>query len=218
MKNIIFTLNSLGSDLSTLFAGESWEKRDIQDLSSIDYDLIRNNKGMLLVRCGDKERVKSLFANFELRSCNLPTAFLLDYEDQEIINLCYQNDFTHIFMRSDRHLVLKAHINYTFKNYELTVRNNGQKWLRHIDPKQFTKKEFQIIEFIAQAPMTELSREELQDCIWGNTRNTTNKLDVHICNLRKKLTRQDVVIQTNERGKVSLAFNGRLDFDEEVGP
>lgn len=217
MRKIIFALNSKDFDLSSLTEGTNWEKYEIDELSGIDYNLIKSNKAILLVGCSQKQTVLDLFASFELSSCNLPTVFLMSQEDQELVQLCYQNDFTHLFMSTKRQLLLKAHINYAFENYELSVRNNGQKWLRHIDPNSFTKKEFQIIEFIAQAPLTELSREELQSFIWGKAKNTTNKLDVHICNLRKKLNDQHVVIQTNERGKVSLGFSEESDLHKKVG-
>lgn len=213
MRKIIFALNSEKTDLTSLMQGEEWERRDITELGSIDYDLIKENKVILLVCCADKRKIKDLFASFELRSSNLPTVFLMEEEEKDIVKLCYQNDFAQIFLKSRKQLLLKAHINYTFDNYELTIRNNGQRWLKHIDPKDFTKKEFQIIEYIAQAPLTELSREELQNFIWGRTENTTNKLDVHICNLRKKLNHQSVIIHTNERGKVSLGFAKSLPQD-----
>lgn len=216
MKNIIFALNASGTELSSLLHGEDWLYYEIDDLSSIDTNLIKNNKSILLVCCANSQRVRDLFSSFELRSSNLPTVFMMEEEYEDLVRLCYQNDFSHIFMKTDKHLLLKSHLAYTFANYELSVRNNGQKWLKHIDPNNFTKKEFQIIEFIAQAPMTELSREELQGFIWGNSKNTTNKLDVHICNLRKKLNDQSVVIQTNERGKVSLGFARESHFDKKI--
>lgn len=215
MKNILYALNSRGTNLEPLFVGEDWIKNEISDLNEIDYDLVKSNRAILLICCGDRNIVKDLFTTFELRSSNLPTAFMLDYEDPEIIDLCFRNDFTNVFVASERHRILKSHIEYVYNNYEMSVRSNGQKWLRHIDPNNFTKKEYQIIEYIAQAPMTELSREELQGFIWGNARNTTNKLDVHICNLRKKLNNQNVVIQTNERGKVSLGFSRRSNFEKK---
>lgn len=217
MKNLIFVLGSSGNELDVLVEQTTWEKQDVQDLSSIKYDVLRNNQCVLLVYGKDKDRVKDLFASYELRASNLPTVFLLAQEDAEIVDLCYRHDFSNIFMTSEKHVLLKAFLKYTFANYELTVRNNGQKWLKHIDPNHFTKKEFQIIEHIAQAPLTELSREELQGHIWGKGKKTTNKLDVHICNLRKKLVDQDVIIQTNERGKVSLGFSPSSHFNKKIG-
>lgn len=216
MRKIIFVLNGGGSNLNSLFQGADWEKIEIENLSAVDYDLIKDNQCALLVYGKDHKRVKDLFASFELTSSNLPTAFLLEQEEKEIVDLCYCYDFTNIFISSEKHLLLKAFFNYTFKNYGLSVRSNCQKWLKHIDPNHFTKKEFQIIERIAQAPLTELSREELQNFIWGKGKKTTNKLDVHICNLRKKLLNQNVIIQTNERGKVSLGFANSLHFNKKI--
>ncbi|MEX0798717.1 MAG: winged helix-turn-helix domain-containing protein, partial [Bacteriovoracaceae bacterium] len=210
MKQIIFVLNSSGPNLKSLFHNTDWEKIEIESISSIDYDLIKNNQCALLVCGKDQKRVKDLFAGFELTSSNLPTVFLLEKEEKEIIDLCYYYDFTNIFINTEKHLLIKAFLSYTFENYSLSIRSNCQKWLKHIDPNNFTKKEFQIIEYIAQAPLTELSREELQNFIWGKGKKTTNKLDVHICNLRKKLINQNVMIQTNERGKVSLGFASGL--------
>lgn len=203
-------------NLDSLFSNQDWERVNIESLNQIDYKLLKEGNCVLLVCGNNKQKLKDMFSTFELTACNLPTAFLLEEEDQEIINLCYNFDFSHIFINTADHLLLKTHLVYTFANYEMVVRNNGQKWLKHIDPANFTKKEFQIIEYIAQAPLTELSREDLQSFIWGHGKKTTNKLDVHICNLRKKLVDQDVIIQTNERGKVSLGFSRHLYFNKKI--
>lgn len=204
-KKIVFAVNARNMDLCALAEGEDWEARETDRPGAVETKEFKENMALLLVCCADKSKLAALFSTFELRMSNLPTVFVMNEEDPETVKLCYQNDFTHIFMATEKQSLLKAHINYTFNNYEIAVRNNGQKWLRHIDPSNFTKKEYQIIEFIAQAPMTELSREELQNHIWGKGKNTTNKLDVHICNLRKKLNHNKLTLRTNERGKVALA-------------
>ena len=217
MKRLIYTLNAGAFNLDPLFNGTDWERINIDTISQIDYQFTKENTCVLLVCGTDGQKLKEMFSTFELTTCNLPTAFLLGHENQEIINLCYNFDFSNIFINTVDHLLLKTHLKYTFSNYEMVVRNNGQKWLKHIDPNNFTKKEFQIIEYIAQAPLTELSREDLQSFIWGQGKKTTNKLDVHICNLRKKLTDQSVIIQTNERGKVSLGISRDSYLNKKVG-
>lgn len=216
-NKIVYVLNSEDLDLSSLEVGTDWTAKKVSEPAEIDRASLRENQAIILVCCANKKKLLNLFSTFELRASNLPTMFLLSEEDPEVVKLCYQSDFIHLFMKTEKQLLLKAHIAYTFQNYELIVKNNSQKWLRHIDPGSFTKKEYQILEFIARAPMTELSREELQQLIWGQGKNTTNKLDVHICNLRKKLNNKKVLLQTYERGKVALAFAGQSHFYKEIG-
>ncbi len=58
----------------------------------------------------------------------------------------------------------------------------------HLLSSPLTQKEFQIFGLIYRAPNQTLSRLQLIEGVWGSSRVSANSLDVHLFNLRKKLS------------------------------
>lgn len=52
---------------------------------------------------------------------------------------------------------------------------------------QLTPREFQIVNYLLDRGESGIPKQELQQCIWKNTNVTSNTIEVHVCNLRKKL-------------------------------
>lgn len=216
MKNTLLVLDGECENLKLRLNDPRWNYHPLETIEQLDYELISSSSCALLVCAKSKNKLQRLMANPHFKSCNIPTIFLLDNEETESVDLCYRYDFTNVFIAEGNFSLIKAHIQYTFDNYDLCIKTNGQKWLRHIDPDLLTKKEFQIIEKIALAPLAEVSRDELKSIIWGQEQKSTNKLDVHICNLKKKLSLQNISLKTNERGKISLGIGSVSIMQEKV--
>ncbi|HHY20531.1 MAG TPA: response regulator transcription factor [Bacilli bacterium] len=71
---------------------------------------------------------------------------------------------------------------------------DGQKYEVMIDGKKLdlTLKEFELLQFLAKSPFHVFTREYLLEKIWGfDYVGETRTVDVHICNLRKRLEEQD---------------------------
>lgn len=52
---------------------------------------------------------------------------------------------------------------------------------------QLTPREFQILNYLIERKENGIHKEELLKAIWKNTSVTSNTIEVHICNIRKKL-------------------------------
>lgn len=75
--------------------------------------------------------------------------------------------------------------------------------LKDINENELTRKELKIIEIIIEQPRMTIQRDELQKKIWGRF-ISANTLDVHLCNLRKKLKNTSYEITSLDNGKLLL--------------
>lgn len=60
---------------------------------------------------------------------------------------------------------------------------------------QLTARELQIFSLLNRAPSLSVSRQELVSTVWGSVRVSAKTLDVHLCNLRRKLEDLDLDIE-----------------------
>jgi two-component system alkaline phosphatase synthesis response regulator PhoP len=82
-----------------------------------------------------------------------------------------------------------------------TVRINN----RHVD---FTKKEFEILSFLAKRPGRVVTRETLLNHVWGEDVIVIDRtIDVHIRKIREKLTDQHMHLIETIKG-VGYRFKG----------
>ncbi|MGZ3699092.1 MAG: GAF domain-containing protein, partial [Bdellovibrionota bacterium] len=73
-----------------------------------------------------------------------------------------------------------------------------------------TSKELQIVAMLHQAPDHRLSRGELVHGIWGKLKVSTNSLDVHLFNVRKKLAPLGMEILFSPPNQYSLNLASRI--------
>jgi DNA-binding response OmpR family regulator len=81
----------------------------------------------------------------------------------------------------------------------LQIRKSSMEVIRSGDPITLTRKEFQLLVFMAEHPDQVLSREQLQNRVWGiDSEITLNAVDATIKLLRKKVDDpfQDKMIQS----------------------
>jgi hypothetical protein len=139
---------------------------------------------------------------------NIPMLALIAEDDHQLITKCMEHNFVDVLCLRTLNLT-KAKLGH-YLNGALP---HGKSMLYDIDSNEFTKKEFQILEVLVASKGFEISRNELQTKIWGNNLNT-NTLDVHLCNLRKKLALTPLELRTVSNGRISLSK--KLHIHKEV--
>ena len=91
-----------------------------------------------------------------------------------------------------------------FNHYELFKTYKSNSILKEVNTELLTKKEAQILKLIAESPRKELFRDNLYQKIWGTKETHTNTLDVHLCNLRRKLRSSKYQISTLNNGRITI--------------
>ncbi len=76
----------------------------------------------------------------------------------------------------------------TYKNsLGLQIDRMSNRITYHETDVQLTPREFQILNYLIERGDAGVQKEELLQSIWKNTNVTSNTVEVHICNIRKKL-------------------------------
>lgn len=205
MKKICYLLRSPQFTSPVNLQSYDFESAYLNTITEIDPKTLSSSVSQLVVSVENTSDAQELLKDNKIKALNIPTHVLIPREDHELVTLCQKYDLFNVFMMTKDLILLKALVEYYFKNYRAIVEFNTQRLLDNLDLRSLTKKELQILRTIASSPRAEVAREVVLKLIWGpESRNSTNKLDVHICNLRKKLENQEFMIYSSEKGKISL--------------
>lgn len=155
-----------------------------------------------------------LKSDFKDQIKKIPYVVVSSLSDADILKFCYEqgaSDFIvkpftrgEILSKIDRALTLAA--DKTVPTIELdsaslTVKANSE------ISQSLTSKEFQIITIVYGGAGHSISKSEIIAMIWGDSKKETKALDVHLANLRKKISPLGIDIRYRHPGKYVLLFN-----------
>jgi hypothetical protein len=204
MENIIFEINKSSNN-------HSFERKDskVITLNSLEEifstPFFQTDKNAIVhLTIHTTEQLNSILEEKNLRKINCPIVFQLDSPNPESIEKLFQLHYTNIFTSEQPIYLINKFITYMFDNYHLFVSQKSNRFLDDLDTGALTKKELEIIKVIAESPARELHRDEIYMKIWGSKDFNTNTLDVHLCNLRRKLKLSSISLASTENGKVAI--------------
>ena len=206
MENYLIKINcdSLLTEYSEMDGGVSSIR--VQSLRDIDFQHFakKDAKVILLLSITDISHLQDIIQQRYLEILNIPTIFVLDSVDSQMADLLYSKHFIDLYLKDTPKELLKNQIQYMFKNYSYYTSLKSSKVLETIETNLFTNKEVEIIRLLAESPLRQLNRNELFIKVWGSEHINTNTLDVHLCNIRRKLKTSAYNISSLATGKISL--------------
>lgn len=216
MKNLLYKLNCQNSIENNGSTFNNWNTQIISCLTDIQLSKTFNidEKKILLISLETEEELHSLFQTNILETINLPTVFLLKEAKENIITELMSRHFTHLFLKDQSELLVLNQINYMFEHYEYFITHKSSTLLKTFKSDNLTRKESQILKLIAESPRKQLHRDDIYLNIWGSKDTHTNTLDVHLCNLRRKLKEEKFQISTLTDGKIAIVET--LNFQKEI--
>lgn len=213
MKNLLYKIAS-AQVLSKEPQYYSWESKDVESLSKLDIsNTDSSHKEILLISIKDENHLDLLLKTHQLDHFNLPTVFVLERSNRNMYRKLLDKHYTHLFIKNECEELLLNYIQYMFNHYELFKTYKSSSILKELNTETLTKKEAQILKLIAESPRKELLRDHLYQKIWGAKETHTNTLDVHLCNLRRKLKTSSYQISTLNNGRIAIH---RSNFQKEV--
>lgn len=206
MENYLIKINcdDLLTEFSEVDGGVSSIR--VQTLRDIDFDHFskKSTNIILLISLRDKAHLEDIVQQRYLQILNIPTIFVLDSADDQMIDLLYSKHFINMYFKNTPKAHLRQQVQYMFQNYAYFTSLKSTKVLERIETTIFTNKEVEIIRLLAESPLRELNRSELYLKVWGSEHINTNTLDVHLCNIRRKLKKSVYNISSLNTGKISL--------------
>jgi hypothetical protein len=206
MENYLIKINcdSLLTEYSEMDGGVSSIR--VKSLKDIDFDHFAKKDAnvILLLSIKDINHLQDIIQQRYLEVLNIPTIFILDSLDSEMIDLLYSKHFINLYLKETPRELLRKQIEYMFQNYNYYTSLKSSKVLATIETTLFTNKEVEIIRLLAESPLREINRNELYMKVWGSGHINTNTLDVHLCNIRRKLKTSAYNISSLATGKISL--------------
>ncbi len=155
-----------------------------------------------------------LKSDFKSQIKNIPYVVVSSISDAEILKFCFEqgaSDFIvkpftrgEIISKVERALTVssdKMFPSLQLDSMSLTVRANNEV------SQSLTSKEFQILTMVYGSPGHSISKDEIMTAIWGEAKKETKALDVHLANLRKKVSNLGIDIRYRHPGKYVLLFN-----------
>lgn len=179
---------------------------DIKD-NELEYIDKKDSKSLICIRIENYEQLKKILLEKRLEFFNLPTLFILSQHDSNIIKTLYNYHYINIYFDFQPITLIAEQIYYMFKNYTFFTSLKSSNVLSSIDTDLLTKKEVEIIKLLAESPLKKLDRYELFSKVWGQKYMNTNTLDVHLCNIRRKLKATNYRVTSVNEGKVALDNN-----------
>ncbi len=177
--------------------------RSLNEIFSTNY-FNTTTKSVILYVIDSREELEKALLNPSLKKISIPIVFKLKSPSERCIKNLLHVDYTHFFTADQPQFLLENYINYIFDNYTLFKVQKSNTILNGLDQKILTKKEMEIIRTLAESPIQELHRDQIYLNIWGSNELNTNTLDVHLCNLRRKLKTTQIRLQNTENGKVKI--------------
>jgi len=187
--------------IENLEGAESYNTLNINNTHLKD---LSKSSGAICIELNTTSELVQLLESKRINSFNLPFIFILKESNKELIQMLFQNHQTNIFYKDQPTHLLCHFVEYLFSNYQKFVELKNVKLLSKIDEKKFTKKEFQIVSLLANSPLHKTHKDNIHEKIWGVSRLSTNTLDVHICNLRRKLEEYGIRILSLDAGIIGL--------------
>jgi two-component system alkaline phosphatase synthesis response regulator PhoP len=161
-------------------------------------------KIVLCIKIDNNIHLDEVLRKRTIENLNVPTVFLLSEQDESMIKTLYSNHHINICFTSQPEAFLREKILYMFNNYSFFTGLKSKNILNTINTKTLTAKEVEIIRLLAESPLKELNRSDLFLRVWGESFMNTNTLDVHLCNIRRKLKETIINISSIEEGRVAL--------------
>ena len=199
--------------------GEQYNLRvfdNIDDFSSALNSADAKSIGLLIadIRLPKISFLSYLKSDFKGQIKNIPYVVVSSLSDAEILKFCYEQGaldfivkpFTRGEIISKVERALNSGIDKTIPTLELdntslTVRANNEV------SQSLTSKEFQILTMVYSSPGHSITKDEILSVIWGNAKKETKALDVHLANLRKKVSNLGIDIRYRHPGRYVILFN-----------
>ena len=199
--NEIFIIGK-GIKLPTTILGHRVKCRYFENIETYNQYILNEFSGSdLEVRLG-LVKVESLsdIDNFlKVNKNGVPAMAFLTYDCSTLTLKCLKDLFVDVlFVKTPQ--ILQAKILHYLQNVHDFKK---KKILSNLNEGELTRKELKIIETIIETPNMVIQRDELQKIIWGRF-ISANTLDVHLCNLRKKLKDSRYQINSLDSGKLVL--------------
>jgi hypothetical protein len=204
MEKILFIINKRDTSLYNTASNVTVVSLNtLDEIFSTPY--FQTNKNSIVhLTINSKDQLDNILMKKSLDKINLPILFHLETSEPTCIDNLLHLHYTNIFTIDQPAYLLIKYVDYMFNNYHLFVTQKSNKLLKDLDTKLLTKKELEIIKVLAESPKRELHRDEIYIKIWGSSDFNTNTLDVHLCNLRRKLKLSNMTLPNTENGKVAL--------------
>ncbi len=165
---------------------------------------------------------------FKVLRC--PFIVVSSYDDLDLLNACFKEGALDFLTKpfSKNALLAKVDRFLGFNASSMAVRTSGVtldavghgllkdgEIVAHL-----TAKELQIFSILYNSPGMRATRRELQTAVWGSVNVTSKTLDVHLFNLRKKLSNAGLELRNLAHETYGLSGNGVdpvLSVDSPVG-
>jgi DNA-binding response OmpR family regulator len=108
------------------------------------------------------------------------------------------------FLRKTKPLPVTQHIKFNVDTFRQTVRNSAGKEIK------LTSKEIHIFNLLHDSGSKGMPRSEIIEKLWGTSPPTDRTLDVHLSNLRQKLTDLELEVLFIPPEKYSLLLLNRI--------
>lgn len=204
MEKILFKINSFDNSPSEDTSNISViPLNTLEEIFSTPY-FQKNKNSIIHLTIDSKEQLDNILFTKVLDKINLPIVFLLRTSESICIENLLHLHYTNIFTAEQPAFITSKYIEYMFENYHSFVTQNTNSFLESFDHKSLTKKELEILKVIAESPRRELHRDQIYIKIWGAKEFNTNTLDVHLCNLRRKLKNSNLKLGSTDNGKVAI--------------
>jgi hypothetical protein len=162
------------------------------------------DKTILCVIADDENKLKKYLEQALLMNANVPTLFVIGHQCLSLVPSLVEKNLIHLFNLDGPLGLVKEFIHNMFAHYEQFMKARPNTIAQKINTSRYTKKELLILDLFNKSPQFKVSRHDVFKHVWGKVNHSTNTLDVHICNLRKKLKEDNIKIETIENGHIQL--------------
>ncbi len=154
-----------------------------------------------------------LLRRYPFKAYNIPFIMLFNNCELDDLRFCYEKGAIHCMCDPMVGIELLAKVENLFHEITLDLSNPKVHDIAYrISKKYFlTLKETKIITLFLAAPNYIMSRDSIMDALWKGVAVTHKTLDVHLYNLRKKLTKSKVCVESLGVGEWKL-----INVDDEL--
>lgn len=194
-----------GIQLPDTILGHKVKCRYFETLESYHKFILNEFNGSdLQVRLGlvRVETVQDIDNFLKVNRDSVPAMAFLTYDCSTLTLKCLKDLFVDVLFGKTPQILQAKILHYLQNGHSF----KKKRIMRKINEGDLTRKELKIIETIIETPNMMIDRNELQKIIWGRF-ISANTLDVHLCNLRKKLKDTNYQIRSLDTGKLVLIEN-----------
>jgi len=203
MESYLYKINCSTTLEDTFTAVNVFSVKNTDEIEISKLNFLKS-KIILCININNSAHLDQVIEQSFIENLNVPTIFILSEQNEQMIKKLYSKHQINICFRSQPEILLREQIQYMFNNYSFFTGLKSKTILNQINTSFFTKKEVEIIRLLAESPLKELNRSELFTRVWGKDSMNTNTLDVHLCNIRKKLKTSAINISSIQEGRVAL--------------